>query len=70
MKVNLELHTQYGKYDCEILELASEEELEKLKEYARMYHTQTFEAWLQDGSYIVVPTNVLHNSQLFIRFAE
>jgi hypothetical protein len=69
MKVFLELHTQFGQYKCETLDV-TEEEYEKLKDYTVTYFNEPFQAYLDDGTFMVVPVSVLHYSQLFIKLAE
>ena len=69
MKVYLELITDFGTYSCEHLDV-DEEGYNKLKEYVRNYFTEIFEAYLQDGSFIVVPPAMLAHSHLFIRLTE
>jgi hypothetical protein len=66
MRVYLELQTDFGKFECEILEI-NEPEYMRLKDYAKAYHLETFEAFLQDGTYMVVPQAMLQHSQLFLR---
>ena len=69
MKVYLELINDFGNFECEILEI-NEEEFSRLKDYTKGYHLETFEAFLQDGTYMVVPQTMLQRSQLFLRIAE
>lgn len=69
MKVHLELYTQFGNFKCETLEV-TEEEYEKLKDYTTTYFNEPFQAYLDDGTFMVVPITVLQCSQLFIRLVE
>ena len=69
MNVYLELVTEFGTYTCEVLEV-DEDQFLKLKDYVKSYHLESFEAFLQDGSYMVVPQSTLYRSQLFIRILE
>ncbi len=69
MQVFLELYTQFGQFKCETLEV-SEEEYEKLKGYSTTYYSEPFMAYLDDGTFMVVPITMLQQSQLFIRFVQ
>ena len=66
-KVQIELLTKYGSFLGEVM-VVDLPKFTKLMEISKMYHTQGgFDMWLEDGSYVIVPPEVLKDSTMILR---
>ncbi len=65
MKIQLSIKTNFGQYDGEILEV-DQEKYEKIKEASTGFFLTGFEMNLEDGSFVVIPPEIVRKSILLI----
>ena len=65
MKIQLSIKTNFGQYDGEILEV-DQERYEKIKEASTGFFLNGFEMNLADGSFVVIPPEIVRQSILLI----
>lgn len=66
MKIQLSIKTSYGQFDGEILDV-DEERYENIKNASTGFFLNGFEMNLSDGSFVVIPPEVVRNSILLIK---
>jgi len=65
MKIQLCLKTSFGQFDGEILEV-DEDRYEKIKNASTSFFLNGFEMTLEDGSFVVIPPEIVRKSILLI----
>jgi hypothetical protein len=65
MKIQISIRTEFGQYDGEILEV-DQERYEKIKDASTGFFLNGFEMNLADGSFIVIPPEIIRKSILLI----
>jgi hypothetical protein len=65
MKIQISIKTEYGQLDGEILEV-DQERYEKIKEVSTGFFLTGFEMNLVDGSFVVIPPEIVRKSILLI----
>jgi len=65
MKIQISIKTEYGQLDGEILEV-DQESYEKIKEVSTGFFLTGFEMNLVDGSFVVIPPEIVRKSILLI----
>lgn len=68
MKILFILHTNFGKFESDVLEVNSEQ-YAKLQEMSKTYYTGDYEMYLPNG-FLVASPDVLKNSILEIKIIE
>lgn len=68
MKINFSLHTKFGVFESDILNVTSDQ-YSKLIEMSKTYYDGDYEMFLPDG-FLVASPNVLKDSILTIKILE
>lgn len=65
MKIQISIKTKFGQFDGEVIDV-DQERLEKIKGAATSFFLNGFEMTLIDGSFVVIPPEIVRSSILLI----
>lgn len=65
MKLQVKIYTTFGEFNGEIIE-TTEEEYTELTTRSSTYYKEGFEMVLEDGSFVVIPPDLIRTSVLKI----